>query len=115
MVSKRQGADLSGSETEKSPPKRMRRARPDDPSDSDEAEVAALTQTQESNGKNSDAGINVDSGDDSDNEITIEDMPDMDIIGTNEEELEEKMREKHLAKIRAEFQQNIRKSGVSLH
>jgi hypothetical protein len=113
MVSKRQGADLSESETENSPPKRLRRNRPTE-SDDDDDEIPALTQTQTSNGEIDGGRVIEENSDDSDIEIAVDDATEMGAIGETEEELEEKIRQKHLAKIRAEFQHNIKMSGVSV-
>jgi hypothetical protein len=110
MVSKRQGAE---SETENSPPKRLRRNIPTD-SDDDDDEIPALTQTQTSNGDIAGGRVIEENSDDSDIEVAVDDAAEMSAIEETEEELEEKIRQKHLAKIRAEFQHNIKMSGVSV-
>ena len=108
-MAKRQGADLSDSEPEGSPPKRLRRPRLQG-SDDEDIEYSQPQATNTNTNGNGDTSGAVDISDDSDMDDIADGLQFMD--GEDSEEIDEEMAKQQLEKIRAELQANIKKSGV---
>lgn len=108
MVSKRQGSNLSDSDFDNSPPKRARRDVQVELSDAEDSTPPPPAHVPLSNNAEGITQISDDSDIEIEADETGQNLADLD----DAENLEDQVRMQHIEKIRSEFQQGVKKSGV---